>query len=64
LNVIAKFKGTLCQNGTSCVAQIAKALERVLSTAVADNYWLWANKKALWDAVLSATPLNTGLFCK
>jgi len=28
---IAKFRGTLCQNGTSCVDQFAKALERILS---------------------------------
>lgn len=28
---IKKFKGTLCQNGTSCVDQFARALEEVLA---------------------------------
>ena len=29
--VIAKFKGNLCRNGTSCADQLAKALEKELA---------------------------------
>lgn len=29
--VIAKFKGNLCRNGTSCTDQLAKALEKFIN---------------------------------
>jgi uncharacterized protein (TIGR03905 family) len=31
--VIAKFKGNLCRNQTSCVDQLAKALEQIIAQA-------------------------------